>query len=85
VQNGFPHGFAGNGACIDTDAAHYVAHFDERNAFAPLYRRDGSALSGGARADDEKIICFHDKKGTHPMKKNYPEVAACIPGCNSLL
>src|SRR5271170_2215530 len=80
MQHGFAHRFAGNGAGVDTDAAYHAAHFNQPNAFPLLYRGYSSALSGGARADDEQIVCVHEESAVFRI---FLRFSAATHYCNS--
>ena len=59
VQDGFPHGLAGDGAGIDADAADGALLFDDRDALSGLRSLDGRTLASRPGANNDQIIGLH--------------------------
>ncbi len=59
VQNGFPHGFTGDGSGVDADATDDVALLDYNDATAGFGGLNGGSLTGGAGADHDHVVGAH--------------------------
>ncbi len=61
MQDGLPHGLAGNGAGIDASAAYDFALLNHGHAAAALRALDGGTLARRARANNDEIVITHSK------------------------
>jgi hypothetical protein len=58
MQNGFAHGFGGNGAGIDACATDNGAGLDHGHAFLHFGSGNGGPLAGRTGTDDNKVILY---------------------------
>ena len=59
MENGFAHGFAGDGAGVGADAADGRLFFNEGNAFASFYCLNGGALPARTGTNHNQFIRLH--------------------------
>ena len=66
VHDGFAHGFGGDGAGIDADAADDGAGLDDGDALLHFGSGDGGALPGGSGTNNDEVILDGAHAGVSP-------------------